>query len=140
MDITTTCLWRYLFRCEALDLTFLECGDDTTFRAEVNDFWLWIPEVKPEKQILYTDYVGWVLSLIDIRGGDLPRVLGGLELPLFPDLGLERRLRFLWRSMLSVAENTKVCRSSLRGEPAFFLWPFNSGSISSSLNQMCQLR
>lgn len=56
-----TCLWHYLFRCEALDFTLLECGDDTPFRAEVNDFWLRIPEVEPEKQILCADYVGWVL-------------------------------------------------------------------------------
>ena len=72
--------------------------------------------------------------------GDSPRVLGGLELPFFPGLGLERRLRFRWKSLLSVAENTKVCKSSLRGGPALLSRPFSSGSISSSLNQTNQVR
>ena len=36
----------YLFRGKALDFTFLERGNDTTFRAEVDDFWFRIPEVK----------------------------------------------------------------------------------------------
>ena len=101
-------MWRYLFRPKALDLALLQRSNDATLGADVNDARLRISKVETEHQIVCAYYA----RLYSNPNDDSPSVLPRLMFPLFVSVGLERLLRFRCKSLLSVAENTNVCKSS----------------------------
>lgn len=102
----------YLFGQKALDLALLQRLDESSLRREVDELRIRVPEVELEKQVVCARLSASAKRTFERENA--PK----LDMPSSGCPGLYllfRFLRFLCRSLLIVAENTKVRMSSRGG-------------------------